>query len=186
MTSARPWASARSTQQRQPGGTVVHRSQALWIAKHEPHVFQPRTVPARGLLHLSHVRQFHDEHRRCRPPMHTNTRRKPESRTGQCDGIPIEKFLGSIARTRSSAITSKAAEETGLLAGTIVAVGGTDIVRRARCRSNEGRRGLLFDGNRSNRIMIPTEQTLDEYRIPAPHVLPGLTMFDAPMAFTGA
>src|SRR5690606_7754374 len=35
--------------------------------------------------------------------------------------------------------------------------------------------------------MIPTEQTVDEFRILKwPHVLPGLTMFDAPMAFTGA
>jgi xylulokinase len=36
-------------------------------------------------------------------------------------------------------------------------------------------------------IMIPTEQRVDEFRILKwPHVLPGLTMFDAPMAFTGA
>lgn len=36
-------------------------------------------------------------------------------------------------------------------------------------------------------IMIPTDQRVAEYRILKwPHVLPGLTMFDAPMAFTGA
>lgn len=104
-------------------------------------------------------------------------------------GIPPEKYP-EIYRSYEvvGEVTAKAAAETGLAKGTLVVAGGTDI-SSAALGSGVTKAGQAFYsmGTGSNiGIMIPTEQRVDEYRILKwPHVIPGLTMFDAPMAFTG-
>lgn len=105
-------------------------------------------------------------------------------------GVPAEKYP-EIFRSHESVgtVTAQAAEETGLREGTIVVAGGTDISSAALgCGVTEAGQAYYSMGTGSNLgIMIPTEQRVEEYRILKwPHVLPGLTMFDAPMAFTGA
>lgn len=105
-------------------------------------------------------------------------------------GVPPEKYA-DIFRSHEvvGAVTAVAAEETGLREGTTVIAGGTDI-SSAALGVGVTRAGQAYYsmGTGSNLgIMIPTEQRVEEYRILKwPHVLPGLTMFDAPMAFTGA
>ena len=86
-------------------------------------------------------------------------------------------------------VTQAAAAETGLQSGTPVVAGGTDISSAALgVGVTDAGRAFYSMGTGSNiGIMVPTAQPIDEYRILKwPHVLPGLTMFDAPMAFTGA
>jgi len=105
-------------------------------------------------------------------------------------GIPIEKYA-KIYRSYEviGEVNSEAAVETGLKKGTLVVAGGTDI-SSAALGSGVTVAGQAFYsmGTGSNLgIMIPTEQRVEEYRILKwPHVLPGLTMFDGPMAYTGA
>lgn len=105
-------------------------------------------------------------------------------------GIPMEKYA-PIFRSHETVgqVTKAAAEETGLKPGTAVVAGGTDISSAALgCGVIEAGQAYYSMGTGSNLgIMIPTEQRVEEYRILKwPHVLPGLTMFDGPMAFTGA
>ncbi len=105
-------------------------------------------------------------------------------------GIPMEKYA-PIYRSQEvvGKITRAAAAETGLKEGAIVVAGGTDISSAALgCGVIEAGQAYYSMGTGSNLgIMIPTEQRVEEYRILKwPHVLPGLTMFDGPMAFTGA
>ncbi len=105
-------------------------------------------------------------------------------------GIPIEKYA-KIYQSHEivGEITQEAADETGLMPGTIVVAGGTDISSAALgCGVLNAGQAYYSMGTGSNLgIMIPTEKRVEEYRILKwPHVLPGLTMFDGPMAFTGA
>ncbi|MGI6114398.1 MAG: xylulokinase [Mahellales bacterium] len=105
-------------------------------------------------------------------------------------GIPMDKYA-KIYRSHEvvGQVTSQAAAETGLKKGTIVVAGGTDISSAALgCAVTKAGQAYYSMGTGSNLgIMIPTEQRVEEYRILKwPHVLPGLTMFDGPMAFTGA
>jgi len=105
-------------------------------------------------------------------------------------GVPMDKYP-DLYRSYEviGEVTKEAAKETGLEPGTLVTAGGTDI-SSAALGSGVTEAGVAFYsmGTGSNiGIMIPTEQRVDEYRILKwPHVIPGLTMFDAPMAFTGA
>ena len=105
-------------------------------------------------------------------------------------GIPPEKYPRIyLSHEVVGEITPAAAEETGLRVGVMVVAGGTDISCAALgCGVTEAGQAYYSMGTGSNLgIMIPTAQDVDEYRILRwPHVLPGLTMFDAPMAFTGA
>jgi len=105
-------------------------------------------------------------------------------------GIPMEKYA-KIYRSCDivGEVTAAAAEETGLRKGIKVVAGGTDIGSAALgCGVTKAGQAYYSMGTGSNLgIMIPTEQKVEEYRILKwPHVLPGLTMFDGPMAFTGA
>ncbi len=105
-------------------------------------------------------------------------------------GVPIEKYP-KIYRSHEvvGRVTKAAAEETGLPEGAIVVAGGTDISSAALgVGVKEAGQAFYSMGTGSNLgIMIPTQQRVEEYRILKwPHVLPGLTMFDGPMAFTGA
>lgn len=105
-------------------------------------------------------------------------------------GIPIDKYAkiydcDEVVGT----VTTEAAAETGLKTGTIVVAGGTDISSAALgCGVTEANQAYYSMGTGSNLgIMIPTSERKEEFRILKwPHVIPGLTMFDAPMAFTGA
>jgi xylulokinase len=104
-------------------------------------------------------------------------------------GVPMEKYA-KIYRSHEivGEVTTEAAEETGLKKGTLVVAGGTDISSAALgCGVTRAGQAYYSMGTGSNLgIMIPTEQRVEEYRILKwPHVLPGLTMFDGPMAFTG-
>lgn len=105
-------------------------------------------------------------------------------------GIPIEKYP-KIYRSYEivGEVTAIAASQTGLAKGTKVVAGGTDISSAALgCGVLKAGQAFYSMGTGSNiGIMIPTEQRVEEYKILKwPHVIPGLTMFDAPMAFTGA
>lgn len=105
-------------------------------------------------------------------------------------GVPAEKYP-EIFRSHDvvGTITGNAAEETGLRRNTAVAAGGTDISSAALGAgvTNAGQAYYSMGTGSNLGIMIPTQQRVEEYRILKwPHVLPGLTMFDGPMAFTGA
>jgi xylulokinase len=87
------------------------------------------------------------------------------------------------------AVTAEAAAATGLAPGTAVVAGGTDISAAALGAGvTEAGQAYYSMGTGSNLgIVIPREQDVPEYRILKwPHVIEGLTLFDAPMAFTGA
>ena len=86
-------------------------------------------------------------------------------------------------------VTDAAAAATGLARGTAVVAGGTDISAAALgCGVAGAGRAYYSMGTGSNLgIVVPREQEIPEYRILKwPHVVEGLTLYDAPMAFTGA
>jgi xylulokinase len=86
-------------------------------------------------------------------------------------------------------VTGEAAAVTGLRQGTAVVAGGTDISAAALgCGVIEPGQAYYSMGTGSNLgIVVPREQEVPEYRILKwPHVIDGLTLYDAPMAFTGA
>lgn len=86
-------------------------------------------------------------------------------------------------------VTAQAAATTGLPTGTAVVAGGTDISAAALgCGAIDAGQAYYSMGTGSNLgIVIPREQDVPEYRILKwPHVLESLTLYDAPMAFTGA
>lgn len=105
-------------------------------------------------------------------------------------GVPLEKYPEIfLSHQVVGEVTRAAAEETGLPAGAVVVAGGTDISSAALgVGVTKAGQAFYSMGTGSNLgIMIPTEQRVEEFRILKwPHVLPGLTMFDGPMAFTGA
>lgn len=105
-------------------------------------------------------------------------------------GIPMDKYAKIYDSDEPvGVVTAEAAKETGLREGTIVVAGGTDISSAALgCGVFTAGQAYYSMGTGSNLgIMIPTEQRANEFRILKwPHVIPGLTMYDAPMAFTGA
>ena len=105
-------------------------------------------------------------------------------------GMPMEKYAKIYDCDEViGTVTKAAAEETGLPEGAIVVAGGTDISSAALgCAITKAGQAYYSMGTGSNLgIMIPTEVRNEEYRILKwPHVINGLTMFDGPMAFTGA
>lgn len=166
---------------------------ALWIKNHEPHIFNAthKFVSPTGYCTLKMTGTFsintgdaglfypYDYRRKCW-----------NEDVAAAIGIPIDKYP-RIYRSHEvvGEVTRLAAAETGLNAGTPVVAGGTDISSAALGAGvTEAGQAYYSMGTGSNLgIMIPTEQDVDEFRILKwPHVLPGLTMFDAPMAFTGA
>lgn len=166
---------------------------ALWIKKHEPHIFNAthRFLSPSGYCTFRLCGSF---------TMNTGDAGLfyPYEYQKECwneplaaaIGIPPEK-LPRLYRSHEPVgeVTKQAARETGLRPGTVVAAGGTDISSAALgVGAVKAGQAFYSMGTGSNLgVMIPTEQRLDEYRILKwPHVLPGLTMFDAPMAFTGA
>ncbi|TPK69615.1 sugar kinase [Mesorhizobium sp. B2-4-19] len=166
---------------------------ALWIKKHEPHIFNAthkflspsgyctyrmcgNFTMNTGDAGLAYAYEYREQ-------------RWNES-VARAIGIPLEK-LPRLYQSHEvvGEVTRQAAEETGLRPGTIVAAGGTDISSAALgvgvTKAGEAYYSMGTGSNLG--IMIPTEQNVEEYRILKwPHVLPGLTMFDGPMAFTGA
>ncbi len=112
------------------------------------------------------------------------------SELAEAIGVPIDKYP-KIYRSHEviGQVTAAASEETGLPKGINVVAGGTDISSAALGVGVKSAGQAFYSmGTGSNLgIMIPTEQRVEEYRILKwPSVLPGLTMFDGPMAFTGA
>jgi xylulokinase len=86
-------------------------------------------------------------------------------------------------------VTRRAAQETGLRPGTLVVAGGTDISSAALgvgvVRAGEAYYSMGTGANLG--ILMPKGQQVSERRILRwPHVVSGLTLFDAPMAFAGA
>lgn len=166
---------------------------ALWMKKHEPELFEKtyKFLSPAGYCTYRLSREFTintGDAGLFYPYDYQNERWNPE--IANAIGIPMEKYP-KIYRSHEvvGEVTAEAAAETGLKQGTKVVAGGTDI-SSAALGSGVTVAGQAFYsmGTGSNiGIMIPTEQRVEEYRILKwPHVLPGLTMFDAPMAYTGA
>jgi xylulokinase len=166
---------------------------ALWMKKHEPELFAKTykflspagfctfKLSGKFTINTGDAGLFY-------PYDYQNVRWNSE--LADAIGIPIEKYA-DIYRSFEviGEVTAEAAAETGLMAGTKVVAGGTDI-SSAALGSGVTVTGQAFYsmGTGSNiGIIIPTSQRIEEYRILKwPHVMPELTMFDAPMAFTGA
>ncbi|MEX0746047.1 MAG: FGGY family carbohydrate kinase [Phycisphaeraceae bacterium] len=166
---------------------------ALWLKKHEPRVFDEtyKFLSPAGYctLRLSGEFTVNTGDAGLFYPYDYQNERWDTDLADQI-GISPDKYP-RIYRSHEvvGKVTTEAADETGLRAGTVVVAGGTDI-SSAALGAGVTKAGEAFYsmGTGSNLgIMIPTEQRVEEYRILKwPHVLPGLTMFDAPMAFTGA
>lgn len=204
------WMDSRSEQECQDIGDVVGEDtinsnngnrlapwfidpKALWIKKHEPHIFDAthKFLSPSGYctFRLSGTFSMNTGDAGLFYPYEYQKEAWNEL-LATAIGIP-PSTLPKLYRSHEPVgeVTRKAAAETGLRAGTIVAAGGTDISCAALgVGVTQVGQAFYSMGTGSNiGIMIPTEQTIDEYRILKwPHVLPGLTMFDAPMAFTGA
>lgn len=166
---------------------------ALWMKKHEPELFEKtyKFLSPAGYCTYRLSKEFTintGDAGLFYPYEYQKERWNPE--IAEAIGIPMDKYA-KIYRSYEviGEVTSEAAEETGLKKGTLVVAGGTDI-SSAALGSGVTVAGQAFYsmGTGSNiGIIIPTEQRVEEYRILKwPHVLPGLTMFDGPMAFTGA
>ena len=165
---------------------------ALWMKKHEPDLFEKthKFLSPSGYCTYRLCREFTintGDAGLFYPYEYQKERWNPEIAEGI--GVPMEKYA-KIYRSHEvvGQVTAEAAKETGLKEGTLVAAGGTDISSAALgCGVIKAGQAYYSMGTGSNLgIMIPTEQRVEEYRILKwPHVLPGLTMFDGPMAFTG-
>jgi xylulokinase len=166
---------------------------ALWLKKHEPQVFAEthKFLSPAGYCTLRLTGEFTintGDAGLFYPYDYQHERWDFE--LAEAIGVPAEKYP-DIHRSHVpvGAVTQAAAEASGLRPGTVVAAGGTDISSAALgVGVTQAGQAYYSMGTGSNLgIMIPTEQRVEEYRILKwPHVLPGLTMFDAPMAFTGA
>lgn len=166
---------------------------ALWIKKHEPHVFAAthKFLSPSGYctFRLCGTFTINTGDAGLFYPYEYQKERWNE-KVAEGIGIPMSKYP-RIYRSHEvvGEVTARASEETGLRQGTIVVAGGTDISSAALgVGVTQAGQAYYSMGTGSNLgIMIPTEQRVEEYRILKwPHVLPGLTMFDGPMAFTGA
>ena len=165
---------------------------ALWMKKHEPELFEKthKFLSPSGYCTYRLCREFTintGDAGLFYPYEYQKEKWNPEIAEGI--GVPMEKYP-KIYRSHEvvGKVTAEAAAETGLKEGTLVAAGGTDISSAALgCGVIKAGQAYYSMGTGSNLgIMIPTEQRVEEYRILKwPHVLPGLTMFDGPMAFTG-
>ena len=187
---------ADQPRQRQPDRAVVHRAEGA--------VAEEARAAASSRRRTSSCRRPATAHFGCPARSAINTGdagtvlplRVPAASAGTSTsptaiGVPGDKYAADLplARGRRARSPPAAAEETGLRAGTVVVAGGTDISSAALgVGVTEAGQAYYSMGTGSNLgIMIPTEQRVEEYRILKwPHVLPGLTMFDGPMAFTGA
>ncbi len=166
---------------------------ALWIKNHERHIFDAthKFLSPAGYCTFKLTGEFsiNTGDAGLFYPYEYRKERWNES-VAEAIGIPMEKYP-RIYRSHEvvGQITPGAAAEIGLRAGVPVVAGGTDI-GSAALGAGVTRAGQAYYsmGTGSNLgIMIPTEQKVEEYRILKwPHVLPGLVMLDAPMAFTGA
>jgi xylulokinase len=165
---------------------------ALWMKKHEPELFDKthKLLSPAGYCTYRLCGEFTintGDAGLFYPYEYQKERWNPHIAKGI--GIPIEKYA-PIFRSHEvvGEVTAEGAGETGLKKGTKVVAGGTDISSAALgCGVTKAEQAYYSMGTGSNLgIMIPTEQRVEEYRILKwPHVLPGLTMFDGPMAFTG-
>jgi len=165
---------------------------ALWMKKHEPDLFEKthKFLSPSGYCTYRLCQEFTintGDAGLFYPYEYQKERWNSEVAKGI--GIPMDKYP-KIFRSHEvvGQVTAEAAVECGLKEGTLVVAGGTDISSAALgCGVLKAGQGYYSMGTGSNLgIMIPTEQRVEEYRILKwPHVLPGLTMFDGPMAFTG-
>lgn len=166
---------------------------ALWLQKHEPGVFKEthKFLSPAGYCTLRLTGEFTistGDAGLFYPYDYQHERWDLD--LAEAIGVSAEKYP-NIHRSHEvvGSVTQEAADESGLRPGTVVVAGGTDISSAALgVGVTKAGQAYYSMGTGSNLgIMIPTEQRVAEYRILKwPHVLPGLTMFDAPMAFTGA
>jgi xylulokinase len=166
---------------------------ALWIKNHERHIFNAthKFLSPSGYCTLRLTGQFTintGDAGLFYPYDYQNARWNPS--IAEKIGVPIEKYPRIFqSHEVVGQVTREAAAEIGLREGVPVVAGGTDISSAALGAGvTQAGQAYYSMGTGSNLgIMIPTEQRIEEFRILKwPHVLPGLTMFDAPMAFTGA
>lgn len=166
---------------------------AMWLQQHAPEDFSRthKLLSPAGYCTLQLTGEFsmnHGDAGLCYPYDYQNGEWNAE--LAESLGLSVDLYPTLYGSTEVvGKVTERAARETGLAPGTVVVAGGTDISSAALgCGVTSAGQAYYSMGTGSNLgIMIPTAQRIDEFRILKwPHVLPGLTMFDAPMAFTGA
>lgn len=166
---------------------------ALWIKKHEPHIFEAthKFLSPSGYCtyRLCGTFTINTGDAGLFYPYDYRKERWNEP-LAEAIGVPAAKYP-RIYRSHEvvGEVTAAAAEQTGLKAGTLVVAGATDISAAALgVGVTEPGAAYYSMGTGSNLgIMIRAEQSVEEYRILKwPSVIPGVIMFDGPMAFTGA
>lgn len=166
---------------------------ALWMKKHEPHNFEKtyKLVSPSGYCTYKMCGEFtmnHGDAQLFYPYEYQKGVWNEELANGL--GISLDKYPDIYnSHEVVGKVTKQASEETGIKEGAVVVAGGTDISCAALgCGVVEVGQAFYSMGTGANiGVMIPTSQEINEFRILKwTSVLPGMTMFDGPMAFVGA
>jgi len=166
---------------------------ALWMKKHEPENFDKtfKLLSPSGYCTYKMSGEFsmnHGDAQLFYPYEYKKGIWNKEISDGL--GIPLEKYPPIYnSHEVIGKVTKEASEETGIKEGAVVVAGGTDISCAALgCGVTEIGQAFYSMGTGANiGVMIPTSQDINEFRILKwTSVLPGITMFDGPMAFVGA
>lgn len=166
---------------------------ALWMKKHEPENFEKtyKLVSPSGYCTYKMCGEFTMNHGDAQLfyPYEYQAGKWNEEVAKEL-GVPIEKYPPIFnSHEVIGKVTKKASEETGIKEGAVVVAGGTDISCAALgCGVVEVGQAFYSMGTGANiGVMIPTSQRINEFRILKwTSVIPGMTMFDGPMAFVGA
>ncbi len=166
---------------------------AMWLRRHEPEVFDSihKLLSPAGYCTMRLTGEYamnHGDAGLFYPYEHRHSRW--DHSLTEALGLPPGIYPDiHTSDTVIGTVTSHAARETGLREGTAVVAGGTDIGAAALgAGAVEAGQAYYSMGTGSNLgVLVPREELPEEYRILKwPHVLDGMTLFDAPMAFTGA
>ena len=165
----------------------------LWLRRHEPWVFDQihKLLSPAGYCTMRLTGQYAVNHGDAGLFYPYDHRRGHwDHSLTEALGLPASIYPDiHSSDTVIGSVTSRAARETGLAEGTAVVAGGTDIGAAALGAGaiEEGQAYYSMGTGSNLGVLIPRGQPLDEYRILKwPHVLDEMTLFDAPMAFTGA
>lgn len=166
---------------------------ALWMKKHEPHNFEKtyKLLSPSGYCTYKMCGEFTINHGDAQLFYPYEYKKGTwNSEISNLLGIPLDKYPQIFnSHEVVGKVTKQASEETGIKEGAIVVAGGTDISCAALgCGVTEIGQAFYSMGTGANiGVMVPTNQDINEFRILKwASVLPGITMFDGPMAFVGA